>query len=438
MFNVAVSSYNSSRNVWEPVIDATNSYLKFSYSDTGDESAPAGTAVQVKTVTPLCMTVSQRFVASMLRWSEWQDQTTMVASGVSELRAADEDSIRYDNHLVNQDVYLRVGSSEAVCLKPGESREIRTANRHVESYALPIDDTSSPLTSSQNSEKMPVRAKWSANIHLISADVPTDDEMSQIVASMIFEFPDGLGSTKVTTRAITSNSQNSRINWNEEFQIIPRVTRASKTHWREYAKDVLVTLVIADDHNIESSENGVATKSMTLASFFSNLTVSGERSHIGEGVIKVPLVDDDGSLEVKVRVEFVELDSKREHASNDDSNQGDSEVCIAFAPHGPWKSIDARMPNAAQIIDGKSSRCIAKSSGPSVCTFKPMATFINTTSNDIEVCICPAGMHPDDKPGRASTKKRPKRIYEEVFENQRRIPLAGFSSKHLIPTQTQI
>ena len=435
MFNVAVSSYNSSRNVWEPVIDATNSYLKFSYSDTGDESAPAGTAVQVKTVTPLCMTVSQRFVASMLRWSEWQDQTTMVASGVSELRAADEDSIRYDNHLVNQDVYLRVGSSEAVCLKPGESREIRTANRHVESYALPIDDTSSPLTSSQNSEKMPVRAKWSANIHLISADVPTDDEMSQIVASMIFEFPDGLGSTKVTTRAITSNSQNSRINWNEEFQIIPRVTRASKTHWREYAKDVLVTLVIADDHNIESSENGVATKSMTLASFFSNLTVSGERSHIGEGVIKVPLVDDDGSLEVKVRVQFVELDSKREHASNDDSNQGDSEVCIAFAPHGPWKSIDARMPNAAQIIDGKSSRCIAKSSGPSVCTFKPMATFINTTSNDIEVCICPAGMHPDDKPGRASTKKRPKRIYEEVFENQRRIPLAGFSSKHLIPTE---
>ena len=282
---------------------------------------------------------------------------------------------------------------------------------------------------------MPVRAKWSANIHLISADVPTDDEMSQIVASMIFEFPDGLGSTKVTTRAITSNSQNSRINWNEEFQIIPRVTRASKTHWREYAKDVLVTLVIADDHNIESSENGVATKSMTLASFFSNLTVSGERSHIGEGVIKVPLVDDDGSLEVKVRVEFVELDSKREHASNDDSNQGDSEVCIAFAPHGPWKSIDARMPNAAQIIDGKYSRCIAKSSGPSVCTFKPMATFINTTSNDIEVCICPAGMHPDDKPGRASTKKRPKRIYEEVFENQRRIPLAGFSSKHLIPTE---
>ena len=67
-------------------------------------------------------------------------------------------------------------------------------------------------------------------------------------------------------------------------------------------------------------------------------------------------MDDDGSLEVKVRVEFVELDSKREHASNDDSNQGDSEVCIAFAPHGPWKSIDARVWNAAQIIDIAMSR----------------------------------------------------------------------------------
>lgn len=49
--------------------------------------------------------------------------------------------------------------------------------------------------------------------------------------------------------------------------------------------------------------------------------------------------------------------------------------------------------------------------------FKLMVMFINIMLNDIEVCICLVGMYFDDKLGRASTKKRLKRIYEEVFEN---------------------
>lgn len=65
-------------------------------------------------------------------------------------------------------------------------------------------------------------------------------------------------------------------------------------------KDVLVILVIVDDYNIEFLENGVVIKFMILVFFFSNLTVSGERFYIGEGVIKVLFVDDDGLFEVKV------------------------------------------------------------------------------------------------------------------------------------------
>ena len=53
MFTGSIQSYNTVQSAWEPVIDATNAYLKFSYSANGDETAPAGVAVLVKTISPL-------------------------------------------------------------------------------------------------------------------------------------------------------------------------------------------------------------------------------------------------------------------------------------------------------------------------------------------------------------------------------------------------
>lgn len=45
MFNVVVFFYNSFCNVWEFVIDVMNFYLKFLYSDIGDEFVLVGMVV---------------------------------------------------------------------------------------------------------------------------------------------------------------------------------------------------------------------------------------------------------------------------------------------------------------------------------------------------------------------------------------------------------
>ena len=436
MFNIAVSSYNSSHNAWEPVVDSTNAHLKFSFSATGDESAPPGTAVSVKTVSPLDVTISHGFVTSLLRWTKSQAGDAANFSKSSQPRAADEDAIRYENLLVDQDIYLRVGSSEVICLKPGESSEVKTKSKRVPLYTLPSDANLSK--SAYSGERAPARANWYMTVKCVSADVSTENEMSQVAVWLEFRFPEeNLGSTEVRTRAQMSKLANSStsVTWNETFHVIPRVSHTSKRDWRDYSEDVLVTLTIVDEHAVGAVKAKLATRSMTLRSL-TELLIGSKDALIGEGNVRLPRACGEGAFEVRVGVEIHTIDSKRECAQDDgDSANQAPDISIAFKPNGPWKSIDSQTTNAAQIIhDGKISRCIAKSSGPSACAFKPVATFTNKTIHDVEVCVCPAGMHPDDAPGRLISKKS-RRIYEEVYENQRRIPMVGFSSNHLLPTE---
>ena len=243
---LVVSSYNSLRSCWEPIVDATNSYLKFTYSATGDESAPAGTSMLIKTITPFNVTLSQTFIAAMLRWIEWQAVSS--TASVNTLHASSEDAIRYENCLTNQDVYLRYGmdSMSTICLKPGESREIVSGNRSSASYTLPVTDTTQ-LSSSAQMEKIPVRAAWFMYLKVISVDVPNLNELSQISASVQMEFPNSLGQQSMRTRSISAAK--APFEWNEGFRIAPRVAHGAATMWREYSEDVLMNVTVNDHTN---------------------------------------------------------------------------------------------------------------------------------------------------------------------------------------------
>lgn len=434
MFNFAVSSYNNSRKAWEPVVDSTSSHLRFSYSAHGDETAPSGTSVSVKTVTPLSVTISHRFVASALAWAKWRSDFSSTFSKSTAPRTADEDSVLYENQLVGQDVYLKLSdSSQIVCLKSGESNEVKTRNRHSSSYSLPLDQNLA--ASAYTGEKAPVRATWFMSVKCISADLSDADETSQITARIEFRFPEDLGSTELRTRALTWNSAQQSVVWNEAFHISPRVTRSSSRDFREFSENVLVGLTILDEHAVEFAGCKLAARSMTLRSLLDAVMISSDGSQAGEGNVKIPRIQGDGAIELRVRINILRSDSKDERGRQaGETLEGKSGVFVAFDPQGPWKSIDTHTATKSQIISDKSSRCIVKFAGPTVCTFQPVVTFKNDTIHDLEVCICPAGIHPDDAPGRSATKKS-RRIYEEVFENQRRIPLVGWSTKHLLPTE---
>ena len=436
MMTLVVSSYNSLRSCWEPIVDATNSYLKFTYSATGDESAPAGTSMLIKTITPFNVTLSQTFIAAMLRWIEWQAVSS--TASVSTLHATSEDAIRYENCLTNQDVYLRYGmdSMSTICLKPGESREIVSGNRSSASYTLPVTDTTQ-LSSSAQMEKIPVRAAWFMYLKVISVDVPDLNELSQISASVKMEFPNGLGQQSMRTRSISAAK--APFEWNEGFRVAPRVAHGAATMWREYSEDVLMNVTVNDHTN--SSNRAIASRSMSLKSLVDSLEVLRDKDDARAGILRVPRVEDDGdALELKIQIEFHEIGHRRRHALVDselkDEQDFEDEMFVAFTSEGPWKSIDTHTPNATQIIMNASARCIARLSGPSACQFLPAATFKNETPHDLEVCVVPCGVHPDDPPeSRSLTPRRARHAFEEVFENQRRIPLAGFSSKHLLPTE---
>jgi len=436
MMTLVVSSYNSLRSCWEPIVDATNSYLKFTYSATGDESAPAGTSMLIKTITPFNVTVSQTFAAAMLRWIEWQAVSS--TASVNTLQASSEDAIRYDNRLTNQDVYLRYGvdSMNAICLKPGESREIVSGNRSSTSYTLPVTDATQ-LSSSVHMEKIPVRAAWFMYLTVVSVDVPDLNALSQISVSLNLEFPNGLGQKSMRTRSISAAK--APFEWNEGFRVAPRVAHGTPTTWREYTEDVLMDVTVNDHTNSVNRE--IASRSMSLKSVVDSLEIVCDKDDTRAGVLRVPRVDDDGdALELKIEIEFHEIGHRRRHALVDsalkEEEDIEDEMFVAFTSEGPWKSIDTHTPNAAQIIMHESARCIARLSSPSACQFLPAATFKNETPHDLEVCIVPCGVHPDDPPeSRQLTPRRARHAFEEVFENQRRIPLVGYSSKHLLPTE---
>jgi len=436
-FTASVSSYNTKHDVWEPVIDPTNTYLKFSYSTTGDDSRPAGTAIAFKTIVPLSVSISRNFIASFLRWNAWQSQQALGLQQKFDRRALDENSILYENQLINQDVYVRTSSrAPVVCLKPNEKREVSTDARQAPSYVLPVDE-SKPLVDTKGDAEWPVRSAWHAILQIESSTFANHSEVAQLVASVEFSFPDGLQAVEVHTRAISPNSDEGQIKWDEAFHVVPRVSRASAPlTWREYADDVLVTFTVIDRHQVTNGSTAIATRSMTLTALFAALEMSVES--YGRGIINIPCIDGDEVLQMTISLD-IRVDAKRVARGmrgivlrGSQKSEEELLVKVAFTPDGPWKPIYAR--ESMQIIACGDTRCVVSSSGQGVCTFEPIATFVNNTLDTIEIAICPMGSHPDDAVGHQSRKKSHKYI-EEVFENERFVPVAGWSSNHLIVTE---
>jgi hypothetical protein len=270
MFTGSIQSYNTVQSAWEPVIDATNAYLRFSYSANGDETAPAGVAILVKTISPLCVSMSQSFLASMKRWNTWRIERIrreVHAEKVS--RSADDDVSRYENQMVNQDVYVRVGSSEVKCLKPGESCEIQREAQNSARYKLPIEEGQ---VSRGSDEEMPLRPSWSATVRLLSSQLCGAHDFAHIKANLEFSFPNGLDAVDVHTRAVPPESASGCICWNEEFNITPRVTGEGKLEsWREQVEEILVTLTLSDEHRVSADGTTIASRSLTLHALLNNV-----------------------------------------------------------------------------------------------------------------------------------------------------------------------
>lgn len=436
MFTAAASSYDTVHDAWEPIVDPTNAYLKFSYSLTGDDSRPAGVALQVKTIVPLSVSISRNFIAAFLRWKTWHSQSVLEAQQKIEHCALDENSILYENRLINQDVYLRVGNSYAnvVCVKPTEVKEIIVHAHHVSAYVLPIDMSQS-MAQSKGDAEWPVRSAWHAILHIESATFADVNDLAQVVTKVEFSFPDGLRASDVHTRAVSpvSGPADARVvMWREAFHIVPRVSRESAPLlWREYADDILVTFTIIDQHQVKQEATSIATRSMTLTALLTALDMSS--ASLGQGTVKIPCVDGDKSVDMTIHLE-VQVDTQRStvDAMKDATDTDDSLVYVAFTPDGPWQTISAR--ETSQVIVCDNSRCVVSSTGLKSYTFEPVVSFTNNTSDAIEVYICPLGSHPDDGVGQQSRKKSTKCI-EEIFENERFMPFAGWSSKHLMPTE---
>ena len=431
MFTGSIQSYNTVQSAWEPVIDATNAYLKFSYSVSGDENAPAGVAVLVKTISPLCVSVSHSFLASMKRWNTWRiDRIRREVHAEKVLRSTDDDVSRYENQMVNQDIYVRVGSSEVKCLRPGEACEIQREAQNLAKYKLPIEE-GQVLRGSD--EEMPFRPSWSATVRLLSSQLSGANDFAHIKANLEFSFPNGLDAVDVHTRAVAPEGASGSIVWNEEFNITPRVTGEGKLEsWREHIEEILVTLTLSDEHRISAGGTTIASRSLTLNALLHNVLQLDADGTSATGTIKIPCVSGEDTLDVQASFQFHDVSVVRS-ASHVDKHEDENRTHVAFSPDGPWKTIHENASNTSQVVVGSSSRCIFSSVAPNSYVFKSAASFYNNTVNTIELCVCPSGMHPDDATN--AQRKKSKLVIEEIFENQRFVPLAGWSSKHLFPTE---
>ncbi|MCO5593423.1 hypothetical protein L7F22_047437 [Adiantum nelumboides] len=150
-------------------------------------------------------------------------------------------------------------------------------------------------------------------------------------------------------------------------------------------------------------------------------------------------INESGSLVVNV-YHFSEKVSRHADTAIQGTNYPkESALLLGLSSNGPWSSIRAVLalgPVPIHVPSGYVALDVAMQEGQKMATLRSLVTLSNDTDSALEVCACPMSLlnSPDDALLRQSNE--PVVEVEELFENQRYQPLAGWGSKwpgHFLP-----
>ncbi|CAN6447305.1 unnamed protein product [Victoria cruziana] len=105
---------------------------------------------------------------------------------------------------------------------------------------------------------------------------------------------------------------------------------------------------------------------------------------------------------------------------------------VALAPEGPWTSFRRLLPlgSTPKEFNGDFFAFdVAMKKGKKHVTFRSLATVVNDTNLDLEICICPLALVDDVSSISTLDTNKNSAVTEEIFENQRYQPVSGWTSK---------
>ncbi|KAI5061209.1 hypothetical protein GOP47_0023714 [Adiantum capillus-veneris] len=152
------------------------------------------------------------------------------------------------------------------------------------------------------------------------------------------------------------------------------------------------------------------------------------------------LISECGSLVVSIYYFSEKLSRHAETAVEGMNHPEESALLLGLSSSGPWSSIRSLLalgPVPIHVPSGYMALEVAMQDGKKMATLRSLVTLSNDTDSALEVCACPISLlnSPDDALLRRSNE--PVVEVEEIFENQRYQPLAGWGSKwpgHFLPT----
>lgn len=125
--------------------------------------------------------------------------------------------------------------------------------------------------------------------------------------------------------------------------------------------------------------------------------------------------------------------------SKDDTKGVDIGLLLAVTPEGPWAGLRSFLPVttvpkeigrrllAIEVSMQQNQKCVK---------VRSLATVVNNTDMALEICLCPYPLLNIPDGSTKDSESSLSTVVEEIFENQRYQPLAGWGSKwpgHMMP-----
>lgn len=125
--------------------------------------------------------------------------------------------------------------------------------------------------------------------------------------------------------------------------------------------------------------------------------------------------------------------------SKDDTKGVDIGLWLSISPQGPWTGLRSvlpattvpkdigRRPVAVEVSMQQNQKCVK---------LRSLIMVFNNTDIPLDVCLCPFPLLNTPEWNTKNSETAPSTVMEEIFENQRYQPLAGWGSKwpgHMLP-----
>eukprot|EP00250_Pteridium_aquilinum_P021886 c25256_g1_i1 orf=924-13886(-) len=148
-------------------------------------------------------------------------------------------------------------------------------------------------------------------------------------------------------------------------------------------------------------------------------------------------VNDHGSIVASI---YYFTDRQAEANTDGIEHSEETGLLLGLNSSGPWSSIRSILalgPIPIHVPNGHMALEVAMHEGKKSATLRSLVMLSNDTDNVLEVCVCPVLLL--NSPDNASLRLNDEPVVEveEIFENQRYQPLAGWGSKwpgHFLPT----